>query len=298
MTPGDGHRHRSAYAEKIADVAGVTTPGLKDAFAAVPREAFLPPGPWLVVGEGQQPHQTPDADPRHVYDNVSVALDPSRQLFNGAPAFLARLIDTLALKPGSRVLHIGAGLGYYSAVMAHVVSSAGAVVATEIDEALATVAQSNLASMPWVTVACADGTAIAGLPAVAPRAQAGLFDAILVNTGVTHPLDSWLDALAPGGRLLLPLTVGLPGMGSLGKGVVVLVTRTPDDRFTAEVLSFVAIYSAIGLRDKVIETNLGQALRRTSFPNLTRLRRDSHGPTPDCWLHSERFCLSMAETSA
>jgi len=61
------------------------------------------------------------------------------------------------------------------------------------------------------------------------------------------------------------------------------------------VTSFVAIYSAIGLRDESIETSLGQALRRTSFPNLTRLRRDRHEPSPDCWLHADRFCFSMAQ---
>jgi protein-L-isoaspartate(D-aspartate) O-methyltransferase len=227
-----------------------------------------------------------------VYENVSVAIDPARQLFNGAPVFLARMIDRLALRPGSRVLHIGAGLGYYSAVMAHLVGSGGAVVATEVDEALARAARSNLAAMPWVTVECVDGR---GLPALAHRAEVGSFDAILVNTGVTHPLDAWLDALAPGGRLLLPLTVGLPGMGPLGKGVVVVIVRTPDGTgFSAEVLSFVAIYSAIGLRDEGIEASLGQALRRTSFPNLTRLRRDPHKQTPDCWLHGDTFCLSMA----
>jgi protein-L-isoaspartate(D-aspartate) O-methyltransferase len=278
------HDHRRVYAEKIAAAAGLTTPGLKDAFAAVPREAFLPPGPWLVVGEGQQPRQTPEADPRHVYENVSVAIDPARQLFNGAPAFLARMIDRLAPGSGSRVLHIGAGLGYYSAVIAHLVGPGGAVVATEIDEALAAAARLHLAAMPWVTVANVDGTEVTDV-----------FDAILVNAGVTHPLDAWLDALAPGGRLLLPLTVGLPGMGSLGKGVIVVIGRTLDGAgFRAEVLSFVAIYSAIGVRDEGIEASLGQALRRTSFPNLTALRRDRHDATPDCWLHAERFCLSMA----
>ena len=280
--------HRRAYAEQIASAAGLTTPGLKDAFAAVPREGFLPPGPWLVVGEGQKPQQTPDADPRHVHENVSVAIDPARQLFNGAPAFVARLIDRLALVPGSRVLHVGAGLGYYSAVMAHVVGPGGVVVATEIDEALAAAARSNLSAIPWVTVESVGDSAISGL-----------FDAILVNTGVTHPLDAWLDALAPGGRLLLPLTVGLPGMGPLGKGVVVAIARTPDGTgFSAAVLSFVAIYSAVGLRDTGIEASLGQALRRTSFPNLTQLRRDPHDSSPDCWLHADRFCLSMAQTSA
>ena len=287
---------RRAYAEQIASAAGLTTPGLKEAFAAVPREAFLPPGPWLVVREGQKPQQTPDADPRHVYENVSVAIDPARQLFNGAPAFLARMIDRLALGSGSRALHIGAGLGYYSAVMAHLVGPGGTVVATEVDEALAVAARSNLSAMPWVTVECTDGR---GLPAVARQEEAGPFDAILVNTGVTHPLDAWLDALAPGGRLLLPLTVGLPGMGPLGKGVIVVITRMPNGAgFSAEMLSFVAIYSAIGLRDQAIEVSLGQALRRTSFPNLTQLRRDQHNISPDCWLHADGFCLSMAQTSA
>jgi protein-L-isoaspartate(D-aspartate) O-methyltransferase len=276
--------HRRAYAQQIAAAARIETPGLKEAFAAVPREAFLPPGPWLVVAEGQQPRQTPDADVRHVYENVSVALDPGRQLFNGAPAFLARMIDRLALRPGSRVLHLGAGLGYYSAVMAHLVGPGGAVVATEIDEALAVATRVNLAAMPSVTVEHGDGTAVSGV-----------FDAIFVNAGVTHPLDAWLDALAPGGRLLLPLTVGLPGMGPLGKGVVVVIARTSDGAgFSAEVLSFVAIYSAIGLRDQGIEALLGQALRRTSFPNLTKLRRDPHDQSPDCWLHGQSFCLSMA----
>jgi protein-L-isoaspartate(D-aspartate) O-methyltransferase len=281
--------HRRAYAEKIAAAAGLTTPGLKDAFAAVPREAFLPPGPWLVVADGQQPKQTPDADPRHVYENVSVAIDPARQLFNGAPAFLARLIDLLALRPGSRVLHIGAGTGYYSAVMAHVVGASGSVMALEVDEMLAAMARANLAATPWARVEGSDGH---DLSTAARRAEV---DAVLVNAGVTHPQEAWLDALTAGGRMILPLTVNLPGMGTLGKGVIVVVRRTPDGAgFSAEVLSFVAIYSAIGLRDEAIEASLGQALRRTSFPNLTRLRRDRHELSPDCWLHADRFCFSMA----
>ena len=65
-----------------------------------------------------------------------MAIDPERQLFNGAPAFVARLIDALGLRPGARVLHIGAGLGYYSAIIGHVVGATGSVVALEIDEAL------------------------------------------------------------------------------------------------------------------------------------------------------------------
>ena len=275
---------RRAYAREIVSTAGVTTPGLEDAFASVARESFLPPGPWTVVGEREAPRQTPGADPQFVYDNVSVAIDAERQLFNGAPAFVARMIDLLKLRAGGRVLHIGAGLGYYSAVMAHIVGATGSFFAIEIDETLAAKARLNLSAMPWVSVQRDGGGTLAGP-----------FDAILVHAGVTHPQEAWLDALAPGGRLLLPLTVTFPGMGTLGKGVIVAIERSPDGTaFRAEISSFVAIYSAIGLRDEEIAERLGQAMRRTSFPNLTRLRRDPHDRTSDCWLHGDRFCLSMA----
>ena len=75
---------RRQYAQAIAAAANLQTAGLADAFAAVPRETFLPPGPWTVVGEREAPRQTPGADPQFVYENVSVAIDLERQLFNGA----------------------------------------------------------------------------------------------------------------------------------------------------------------------------------------------------------------------
>ncbi len=277
---------RRSYAEAIAAAANLQTPALVDALATVPRERFLPPGPWLLLSakDARQPPQpTPDDNPAAVYQDASVAIDPERQLFNGAPSVLARMIDLLTLEPGRRVLHVGAGTGYYSALMAHVVGPSGRVVAVEIDGPLANEARANLASMPWVEVRQGDGTQVDGP-----------FDAILVNAGVTHPQDAWLDALAPGGRLLLPLTVAMPAIGaSLGKGVMLLITRTAGGALIPEVLSFVAIYSAIGLRDAAIEASLGQAMRRTAFPNLTRLRRDEHASSEACWLHSGRFCLSM-----
>jgi protein-L-isoaspartate(D-aspartate) O-methyltransferase len=281
---------RRAYAQAIATAASITTPRLVEAFATVPRERFLRPGPWMVVGAAdarRPPQWTADDDPAHVYQDASVAIDPDRQLFNGAPSFLARLIDSLALGPGSRVLHVGAGLGYYSALMALVAGPTGRVVAVEVDEVLATEARANLASMPWVEVRRSDGAEVDGT-----------FDALLVNAGVTHPQKSWLDTLAPGGRLLLPLTVAMPGIGaSLGKGVMLMIRRSPEGEFIPEVQSFVAINSALGLRDADIEARLGRAMRRTSFPNLTRLRRDPHPSSDGCWLHVDGCCLSREASS-
>jgi hypothetical protein len=60
----------------------------------------------------------------------------------------------------------------------------------------------------------------------------------------------------------------------------------------ARPLTFVAIYSAIGLRDEAINARIGQALARNPFPRIQTLRRDSHEPSAACWLHCDSFCLS------
>src|SRR5438128_5133592 len=193
---------RRFFAEELEAVCKLRSPALVEAFATVAREQFLRPGPWTVLadsdftpGARMQTRTTPDADPRRVYHNIVVAIDPSRQLFNGQPGTLGVWIDALDLVTGARVLHVGCGLGYYTAVMAQCVGPAGRVVAFEVDETLASEARQNLASMPWVAVRHDDAS---------ERFDDGAFDAILVNAGVTHPLDTWLDALATGGRIIVP----------------------------------------------------------------------------------------------
>jgi protein-L-isoaspartate(D-aspartate) O-methyltransferase len=282
---------RRFYAEEIEAVAKLRSAALVDALAEVPRERFLPPGPWTVMAEsdftGMSPAKTrltADADPARVYHNIGIAIDPDRQLFNGQPATLAPWIDSLELAPGSRVLHVGAGLGYYTAVMAHCVGETGRVVAFEADEALAARARENLASMPWVEVR-ADAAA---------RPSGETFDAILVNAGVTHPLEAWLDALAGAGRMILPLTATLGPMGPIGKGLVLLARKDADGAFAAGVTGFVAIYSAIGLRDEALNAALGELLRGgpPQWMTITRLRRDAHERLASCRLHGEQVCVS------
>src|SRR5262245_5109652 len=98
---------RRFYAEEIEITANLQSPALVEALAGVPRERFLPPGPWAVRGEAdfQSPlRKTRDADPKHVYHNLAVGIDPARMLFNGAPGLLSTAIDALAVKPGARVL--------------------------------------------------------------------------------------------------------------------------------------------------------------------------------------------------
>ena len=95
-------------------------------------------------------------------------------------------------------------------------------------------------------------------------------------------LASWLDALAPGGGIVMPLTVSLPGM-SLGKGVTAIARRDGTE-FEARVLHMTMIYTALGIRDPGLEPALGQAMRGFDFMAVRRLRRDPHEKEPACWL--------------
>jgi protein-L-isoaspartate(D-aspartate) O-methyltransferase len=278
---------RRFFAEEIQAVANLRSSGLVDALATVPREAFLPPGPWTIRAEGdfgEPPRQTPDADPRHVYHNTSVAIDPARMLFNGAPSVVAMCIDRLAVAAGQSVLHVGTGNGYYTALMAEMVGGAGRVDGVEVDAGLADTARANLA--PWRHAGVRQGNGIDGL---APES----YDAILVNAGMTHPHEAWLAALKPGGRLAVPLTFTVPQMGPIGKGAIALLTKGgPDEGFAARVIGMVAIYSAVGIRDEQFNTKLLDAYKRGAWPTFTRLRRDTHDESPACWLHGSNFCLS------
>ena len=86
----------------------------------------------------------------------------------------------------------------------------------------------------------------------------------------------------------------MDGMGpTIGKGPVILVTKGADGQFAARVQTFVAIFSAVGLRDAALGARLGETLKRNPFPRLARVRRDVHDLSTDCWLHADTWCLSL-----
>lgn len=120
-SPDDLRAMRRWYAEDIRWSAGLSSERLIEAFASVPRERFVGRGPWQILGPnhlGRGYVRTGDANPRHLYHDILVAIDPRRGLNNGQPSFLAGLIDQLNLKDGETVCHIGCGTGYYSAILA------------------------------------------------------------------------------------------------------------------------------------------------------------------------------------
>jgi protein-L-isoaspartate(D-aspartate) O-methyltransferase len=276
---------RREFAEKIRSLAGLRSGLLAEALATVRREDFLGPGPWQILRLAESSRgyeQTPDDDPRHVYDNVLVALDARRNLNNGEPAALLRWLDELELAPSDRVLHVGCGVGYYTAVAAAAVPE-GSVVGVELDPRLAELARRNLARTPNASVLAGDGSALTG----------GAFDAIFVNAGATEPLASWLGALASGGRLLVPMTVALPQPG-LGAGHMLRLTRSAGG-FAARFTSPVGIFDCAGARTESGEALLRAAYSRGGQERVRSLRRDAHEAGPGCWLHARSFCLSERE---
>jgi protein-L-isoaspartate(D-aspartate) O-methyltransferase len=79
---------RQWYAEELRFTAHVRSWAVVDAFATVPRERFVGPGPWRILSQWDfgAYWTTADADPRHVYHDVLIALDETRRLNTGNPA--------------------------------------------------------------------------------------------------------------------------------------------------------------------------------------------------------------------
>lgn len=280
---------RAHFAERIAALAEVRSPALVRAFATVPREAFVGPGPWKILRLASPPagyETTPDADPRRIYDNVLVALDPARHLNNGEPAALARSLDSLDLAPGERFLHVGCGVGYYTAIAAAALQPGGSAVGLEIDPVLAERARRNLAA----------SGARATVPDDAAAIEREAFDAIFVNAGATRLEAAWLDALRPGGRLLVPLTVDLP-TPNLGVGWMLHVTRG-ELAWPARFTSPVGIFHCRGARSPDESDALRAAFGSHASHPVRSLRRDPHARDADCWLHGAGFCLSRRGQSA
>ena len=277
---------RRFYAEEIRLAASVKSAALVQAFARVPRENFLGPGPWrfrsmdMALGDSAYV-SSEDADPRHVYHNVPIALDAARDLNNGQPGTLARWMDDLDLRQADRVYHLGCGVGYYTAILAEVVGAGGRVTASEVDEELAARAGANLAGYSNVTVLAGDGAAL----------DPGECDAMLINAGVTHPHPAWLERLRLGGRLVLPLTV--PLAANVGRGMMIKIIRQ-ETGFTARVITFVAIYSCSSVRDPQAEALLGKAMASGALFHLKSVRRDAHPACSTRLVHSSEICLSAA----
>jgi protein-L-isoaspartate(D-aspartate) O-methyltransferase len=269
---------RQSYAEELRFHSHMSSAALFAAFAKVPRERFVGPGPWRILGRDES-WTTKNEDPRDVYRNVLIALDEAKGINNGQPSLWALFLDQLGVRAGDHLLHLGCGTGYYTAILAEIVGPEGRITAIEIERAIAERARAALAPWPQVNVIHGDGS----------RGPFEPEDIIVVSAGATHPLPSWLAALKPGGRLLFPLTPD-SGIGAMAR-----LTRKNENSFEAQLTLGVQFIPFSGAHDPHVSARLSSALHRDKGMAVRSLRCDVHNKEDACWLHGEGWCFSTRE---
>jgi protein-L-isoaspartate(D-aspartate) O-methyltransferase len=269
---------RAFFAKLICTAARLRDARIEQAFRAVQREPFAGPAPWLLTFGGHEYVKTPDDDPAFLYQNLLLALDAERGINIGMPQAHAYWLGACGIKEGETVLQIGAGSGYYTAILAHLVGANGRVHAFEIDEGLAARASENLKGLPHVEV-----HAISGVMSDLPKA-----DLIYVCAGAARPARVWLDALQPGGRLLFPLAPE----GVLG-GMLLIRRPKQGDVWPAQFAGRAQFIGCIGLQDDEAGRRLEDAFGG-DWENVRSLHLDS-APDETCWFASEGWWLSTAE---
>jgi protein-L-isoaspartate(D-aspartate) O-methyltransferase len=270
---------RSAYSRLIVSSARIdcrTSVGtaIFEAFETIPREKFLGPPPWRIVSpEGRLlAHSN---DPADLYQDVLVALRVEKGLNNGQPSLHALSLNYLAPQNGEHAVHVGAGTGYYTAILTALLGKAGRVDAYEIDSRLARIAAENLSRFPQVVV-----HARSGVEPPLPEC-----DIIYVSAACAEPPGIWLDSLRQGGRLLFPMQTE----GDTGQ--MLLVTKRDDDTYAAHFLCGVQFVACTGAQDRHAADALAAAFRRGNWDGVKSLRRNTE-PDESCWCAGNGWWLS------
>jgi protein-L-isoaspartate(D-aspartate) O-methyltransferase len=154
---------------------------VEEAFEAHPRVRFLPPS----------------ARRRAAYDGpLQIAAGQT----NSQPRTVDDMLRLLDVRPGQRVLDVGAGSGWTTALLAHLVGPTGEVLGVELEPELVAFGAANLAatSQPWARIRQAT-PGVLGDPDHAP------YDRILVSAEPRDLPDELVDQLAPTGRMVIPV---------------------------------------------------------------------------------------------
>ena len=266
---------RRTYAKEMARVSASPDPRLEPVFYRVPREAFLPPGPWKVLVEGRFV-ETPSLDPAHVYQNAAIALDARKGINNGEPYLHAMWIGAAAPQSGETITQIGLGMGYYSAILSLLVQPSGRLIGFEIDSDLAEISRRNLSAYENVSVVTGDATSL----------EVPASDLIYVNAAVVEPPEQWLTALRPAGRLIFPWRP------TVDVALAMLVKRVSAEFEARPLMScwFIPCAGASSHKGRLLVPNPSSAQRiRSLHLNRARVPDDSAIAIYEhCWFSSAK----------
>jgi protein-L-isoaspartate(D-aspartate) O-methyltransferase len=214
-----------------------------DAMRRVPRESF--------VGEDMR---------EYAYEDSPLPIEAGQTI--SQPYIVALMIEAAQIRPGDRVLEVGAGSGYAAAVMAAIAEQ---VYTIERHAQLAELARRRFAGLGYRNIEVRVGDGTRGWP------EAGPFDAILAAAGGPEVPDVLRAQLAIGGRLVMPVGEALHHQQ------LVKVTRTDEFRFEQENLGDVAFVPLIGTYGWTEE---GQRPVRPSIPVEQDRDRARETPLP------------------
>jgi protein-L-isoaspartate(D-aspartate) O-methyltransferase len=193
------------------EARGITDPLVLQAMRDVPRERFVPAS--MV---------------RSAYDDRPLPIGQGQTI--SQPYIVAAMTAAARLKPGARVLEIGAGSGYGAAVLSRIAAD---VYTVERVEALAETAQQRLAELGYANVHVREGDGTLGWPEHAP------YDAILVAASGPRVPKALLHQLTVGGRLVMPV-------GPASAQRLTRVTRSETHEYEYEDLEHVAFVPLLG----------------------------------------------------
>ena len=232
---------RERMVDRQIAARGLVEPRLLDAFRAVPREDFI---------SGDY------AD--YAYQDSPLPIESGQTI--SQPYIVALTIDAAGIKPGDKVLEVGAGSGYAAAVIGQI---ADRVVAVERHHELVELAQQRMRRLGYGNVEIVEGDGTLGWPAEAP------FDAIVAAASGSHVPQSWIAQLKPGGRIVMP--IGDPHEAQS----LIKVTKRDDGSLEREDLGGVRFVPLIG--QEGFSDGGSEALVRS----LPQMIADAAEPLPD-----------------
>ncbi|NIY68065.1 methyltransferase, FxLD system [Streptomyces malaysiensis] len=181
----DAERLRNALVDKIRESGYARTSAVETALRTVPRHLFVPDAP-LEDAYANSPVNIK-------YDTDGTSISCASQ-----PGVVALMLDQLEVRPGDRILELGAGTGYNAALLAYLTGEAGHVTTIDVDNDLVEGAREHLAAAGFTNVEALTRDGALG------HAEGAPYDRIIATVGAHGVPHAWMQQLAPGGRLLVP----------------------------------------------------------------------------------------------